>query len=110
MVGCGAGGEPKPENQVLEERAFETHSAYLLAEAEVLAYWVRNAPSARYARREVSSARALLAKCQEAITEAECSPFRSRSMAAWWPSTGSSVPDPRDQLRERVSSRSISSR
>jgi hypothetical protein len=73
-AGCGGSGESKPENQVLEERAFEAHSEYLLAEAEVLAYRSqRTTASSRYARHETSLARALLKECQEAITETECS-------------------------------------
>lgn len=73
MSGCGGSGESKPENQALAERAFEAHSAYLLAEAEVLAYRSRTTSSRRYARHETSLARALLKECQEAITETECS-------------------------------------
>lgn len=73
VPGCGGSGESKPENQVLEEHAFEAQSEYLLAEAEVLAYRSRTTASARYARHETSLARELLKECQEAITETECS-------------------------------------
>ncbi|HEV7398695.1 MAG TPA: hypothetical protein VGN84_00340 [Solirubrobacterales bacterium] len=73
MSGCGGSGESKPENQALEERAFEAHFEYLLAEAEVLAYRSRMTANPRYARHETSLARDLLKECQEAITETECS-------------------------------------
>lgn len=73
MAGCGGSGESKPENQVLEERAFEAHSKYLLAEAEILAYRSRTTAKLRYARHETSLARDLLKECQKAITEPECS-------------------------------------
>jgi hypothetical protein len=73
LAGCGGNADSKPENQVLEEHAFEAHSAYLLAEAEVLSYRSRSTPSRRYALHETSLARALLRECEEAITETECS-------------------------------------
>jgi hypothetical protein len=74
LVGsCGGSAKSTSKNQVLEERAFEAHSEYLLAEAEVLAYRARTSASHRYARHEISLAQHLLAECREAITEAECS-------------------------------------
>lgn len=73
MTGCGGSAESQSENQLLEEHAFKAHSAYLLAEAEVLAYRVRTTTSRRYARHETYLAEHLLRECQEAITEAECS-------------------------------------
>ncbi len=75
VAGCGGSAESRPENQVLEERAFEAHSKYLLAEAEVLAYRARTTASRRYARHETSLAERLLRECHEAITEAECSVY-----------------------------------
>lgn len=71
LVGCG-GGESKSENQVLEERAFETHSEYLLAEAELLKYRSGGA-SPTYSRELRAKVDKLLKECEAAITEEECS-------------------------------------
>jgi hypothetical protein len=71
LVACG-GGESKSENQVLEERAFEAHSEYLLAEAELLSYRSRSA-NPKYRRELRAETEQLLKECEAAVTEQECS-------------------------------------
>jgi hypothetical protein len=71
LAACG-GGKSKTENQDLEERAFAAHSAYLVAEAELLAYRARTSDDTHYARRQLALAKGLEKQCQQAVTEAEC--------------------------------------
>jgi hypothetical protein len=71
LAACGA-GESKPESQILEERAFEAHSEYLLAEAELLDYRSREGDAGERRAARVRADK-LLRECAAAITEEECS-------------------------------------
>jgi hypothetical protein len=72
VLGACGGGESKSENQILEERAFQAHSEYLLAEGELLGYRSKDAASKELHQLDASADK-LLSECEAAITEQECS-------------------------------------